>query len=420
MKRFLNTLLFLLLHLPSLLFGQMQGAATSTPTQFTPILFLDFTKGSMPNGGVYSRSSIGTYYNSSGVLTTASANTARFDYDPVTLQAKGILLEESRTNQILQSAAFDNVAWAKSNVTVTPNNDIAPDGTMSADLLSFAGTNGAYCQQSTGVTSGTTYTFSFFAKGTQIVSRTDGALGGGSGSGIVFNLTNGTFTNASGQYTNVIITYVGSGFYRCSFSKTAGETGSGTFAIDNPNGFYTSVAGSCTLWGAQVEQGSSVTSYIPTTTTNVPRSADNLSFPLNGYNKNLVTIYCEFQSGFIYSLNYSSSSDEIQATGGAGLSVQIPDAITGYPNLAATTLALSGTANSVIKSVLRARAGTAGAQLYSGGNVTTSNLLNMPTKPTNLYLGRTRNSAFYSNGYFRKVIIYPNYLPDDYCKKLSQ
>ncbi|MDD3020042.1 MAG: hypothetical protein PHX61_03560 [Alphaproteobacteria bacterium] len=51
-------------------------------------------------GGSYTRSSTGTYFDASGVLQTAAANQPRFDHNPATLQPKGIIIEESRTNYI--------------------------------------------------------------------------------------------------------------------------------------------------------------------------------------------------------------------------------------------------------------------------------------------------------------------------------
>ena len=46
----------------------------------------------------FNRNSIGTYVDANGVIQTAAANEERFDYDPVTGERLGLLVEESRTN----------------------------------------------------------------------------------------------------------------------------------------------------------------------------------------------------------------------------------------------------------------------------------------------------------------------------------
>ncbi|NID09373.1 hypothetical protein [Fibrivirga algicola] len=112
--------------------------------QFTPSLNLDFTKGVMPSGMTYTRSGVATRVNASGILETVLANVPRFDYDPVTLQLKGLLIEEARTNVLLQSATL-----ASQNVTVTAQvytlsfygtGSITRSGTSTGTLLG-SGTN---------------------------------------------------------------------------------------------------------------------------------------------------------------------------------------------------------------------------------------------------------------------------------------
>lgn len=70
-----------------------------------------------------------TRVNSSGLLETVAANVPRFDYDPVTLAAKGLLIEETRTNLLLNSVlAGTNLATQSVTVTAV------------AHTLSFYGT----------------------------------------------------------------------------------------------------------------------------------------------------------------------------------------------------------------------------------------------------------------------------------------
>lgn len=72
-----------------------------------PKLALDFTTASLDSRVTVTRTTNATnpatYINSSGVITSATNNQPRFDYDPVTLLCKGLLIEESRANSLLNT-----------------------------------------------------------------------------------------------------------------------------------------------------------------------------------------------------------------------------------------------------------------------------------------------------------------------------
>ena len=74
--------------------------ANSTPPDPQLTLNLDFiaSGATLDSKITLSRSTVGTYYDSAGVLQTASSNVARFDYDPTTLAPLGLLLEIQKTN----------------------------------------------------------------------------------------------------------------------------------------------------------------------------------------------------------------------------------------------------------------------------------------------------------------------------------
>lgn len=99
---------------------QQGYAATATdgstvyPTWIFDGLNQRFAKSASPNGNVsqvtfsgllenFTRASSATYFDASGTLQTAGTNEPRFTYDPATLQPLGLLVEESRTNFLLNS-----------------------------------------------------------------------------------------------------------------------------------------------------------------------------------------------------------------------------------------------------------------------------------------------------------------------------
>ena len=75
-------------------------------------------------------------------------------------RTKKVLLE----NQIVKSEDFTAADWIKAGCTVTPNDAIAPDGTLSADKIVFESTSRQIYQLIPSIT--TLYTFSVYVKGT--------------------------------------------------------------------------------------------------------------------------------------------------------------------------------------------------------------------------------------------------------------
>ncbi len=62
--------------------------------------FTDAAGPSYPTGWAFNRGSLGWCIDGTGTMVQVAADTPRFDYDPVTHICRGLLLEESRTNQI--------------------------------------------------------------------------------------------------------------------------------------------------------------------------------------------------------------------------------------------------------------------------------------------------------------------------------
>ena len=98
----------------------------------TPTLDLRFASSKSLNDYVsgqnlitYTRAGDATFFDANGTIQTAGANVARFDHNPATGESLGLLIEEARTNLLLNSETL-----ATQSVTVT----------AAAHTLSFYGT----------------------------------------------------------------------------------------------------------------------------------------------------------------------------------------------------------------------------------------------------------------------------------------
>lgn len=226
----------------------------------------------------FSRSSVGTYFRSDGLIKTAAADEPRFDFDPITHVCKGLLIEEARTNLLTYSEQFDNAAWARYASLLAANVTTAPDGTLTADkLIENATANTHFTNSASGVsvTAGGVYTLSLFCKAAER-SYVQLRCGASSQFRAIFSLADGSISDLAGA--TAAAQYVGSGWWRLSITLTADASPLGLrvgIAIDSTTNSYTGdgVSG-IYLWGAQLEAGAFPTSYIPTTTAQATRAAD--------------------------------------------------------------------------------------------------------------------------------------------------
>ena len=233
----------------------------------------------------HTRSTTGTYFDSAGVMRTAAINEPRLNYNPSTLQPEGLLLEEQRTNIQGQNGltALNGMAtWQGIGVSqITVNATTAPDGTNNAvkwvDRVGITGTHYSYNFGT--ITSGVSYSYSIYAKAAEHYLLHMGAQNvGGWGE---FDLNAGTVVHSGVGASS--ITPVGNGWYRCSHYFTAGGSGSdhlfialngNVSATGTSKRSYLGTGEGLYLWGVQDEVGAFPTSYIPTTTSAVTRSAD--------------------------------------------------------------------------------------------------------------------------------------------------
>jgi hypothetical protein len=236
----------------------------------------------------FSRASSGTYVGSDGLIKTAVTDAPRFDHDPVTGESLGLLVEEQRTNLITSSSDIAGF-FTQQNSTATADAAAAPDGTVTADLLvphTSSSTHGSFNNTSLSFSASTTYSYSIFVKPNGY-SWLQLLLTSGFNNltaWVNFDLTGaGSFGfTGGGEISKEIESHPG-GWYRCTITARSGASafagGPAYLVLDsNRNGRDEHYAGDGTsgiyLWGAQLEEGSFPTSYIPTTTSTVTRSPD--------------------------------------------------------------------------------------------------------------------------------------------------
>ena len=267
----------------------------------------------------FTRASTGTYFNAAGTLTSAAINAPRFDYNPSTLAARGLLVEEARTNLVTRSEEFNDAYWTPSAATVTANSTTAPTNTSVADTLTEDTSTGQHTIGSSTIAwaGNTQYTATFFFKANgrtrvDILLGTSGNwVNGDPARNANFDLTAGTVAFAPVSPSTASIQAIGNGWFRCSITATttAAPTASGVFIRLCDATGSSSYTGNGTsgvfLFGAQVEAGAFPTSYIPTTTTALTRSADVASVNTLSpwFNSAAGTLFVEYNIPFDSSIS---------------------------------------------------------------------------------------------------------------------
>ena len=233
----------------------------------------------------FTRASTATRVDENGLIETIATGTPRLNYpliDGVVQDNPTLLLEPQRTNILPRSEDFSDSDWTKFDVSVTLQSGVSPDGTSNYyKLIEGTGSSEHYIEDGVTPANGG-FSFSVFAKADDYDVFTLRPVHIGSNQGattdVRFNLTgNGSFSNVPSHAT-ASITKLGNGWYRCvvNVSLTGNVTSlkhriqlrnnGNAYQGDGQRGIY--------VYGAQLEQGSYSTSYIPTSGSTVTRSAD--------------------------------------------------------------------------------------------------------------------------------------------------
>ena len=178
-------------------------------------------------------------------------------------------------NLVDYSEDFSNAVWAKIRTSVSSNTTTAPDGTLTADTLLDGTASGSHAVSTfkTAFGQNGNNTSTIYAKANTLNYLWMYFYNGSEPAGVYafFDLSNGTVgTVQSGITAN--IESVGNGWYRCSitrnFNFTAANSNCG-YGVSNADNVvsYLGTNQSIYIWGAQLELGSTATTYQPIATT---------------------------------------------------------------------------------------------------------------------------------------------------------
>ena len=234
------------------------------------------------------RNTTATRINNLGFIENVSANVPRVSY----LTAGGnsfLLVEPQRTNLLLKSIDFSVGNWTKASSSIVPNNHISPDNTVNASkLIASSGTNNFIeLFQLTTASQGTLLCQSYFVKKAEIgFCQITGPGSVFSGFFVNFDLNLGIVSSFFKDGLTTLIYGIepaANGYFRIfvianclntsnvtrlalNLIKT-GTTGRGAAETFNgTDGLY--------VWGADLQVGSTLTSFIPTDSAAVTRNAD--------------------------------------------------------------------------------------------------------------------------------------------------
>ena len=253
----------------------------------------------------FTRTSSATVVNKAGLIETVGNGIPRIDFLDNTKGA--LLLEPSRTNLIPYSEDFTQSTWQKQSAgvasapVVTSNYSISPAGILNADRIIFNIEGGS--------------TSSDFSQITDPVT-----VSGGDVSNSVYIKSNTTanytmsLVKPDGNFTTILVT---TEWQRFEVNASV-PSASVAFRLRLRGSESTSGFADVSVWGAQLEEGSFASSYIPTSGSATTKSEDDiyLTLPDNAsFNSSVgFTIFGEFISNG----GSGTSSPFIQANGNVG------------------------------------------------------------------------------------------------------
>jgi hypothetical protein len=346
---------------------------------------------------------------------------------------------------LYSGAIVNNIGWTGS--TTSSVSGTGPDGnssyqlseTVITSIQSIANTGGTGALQTTSVVTGTTYTGSIFVKkvaeSIDWIQMTFGGSGFGTMQYANFNIGNGTVGNSAGlaSGTSPRIENYGNGWYRLSISVTASATLASNNVIlafiQNTNGtaripiYLGSTSNSVLASLCQFETGAFPTSYIPTTTASVIRSADVCSITGSNFSGFYNQPECTVRANFI-PLSIASPSSicgtndprdlELQMTGSGNIVGLSANQISGTSQLLRNGVSI----NTKHKFAFASQSGNQAVCLNGGTVLASPTWTKNTTSPTVFNIGKAGFGGQYS-GIISELSVYKKRLSNAKLQALT-
>jgi hypothetical protein len=330
------------------------------------------------------RASTKNILGSAGLYVSVANNVPAFEFN-TDGSYRGLLVEPGATNLALRSQEFDDAYWSKTDITVTANSIVAPDGATTADTITEGTANTALILGSATVSSGATATASVFIKAgsgndfVRVMLRDTVTLGNRVET--YFRFSTGALSNTAnvgtGTGASASVQALPNGWFRVSISGAIPASAAYSIMVNSATagGDANRVNNSVYyLWQAQLETGSVATSPIVTTAGTASRVADVVSLTgassLIGQTEG--TVYVEAEIGALLGIvvrNFLEVSDGSNTN----------RVFVNFTSAASNTLRAGTVANNVVQADFRQEVMSAGIFKFGYGYEST-------------------DSAFYFNG----------------------
>lgn len=341
--------------------------------------------------------SLNPWVPTSGAVATSGAS------------ALGLLVEEIRTNLLLQSADVSNAAWltlgtTSAAPTVTGNQVVAPDGTTTAAKVAYpsVAAGGPVSVVYQGITAtAAVYTFSAWLKGAV----------GGEKVYLSCNVAGAPFYSVACTLTTA--------WQRFTLTTPALTATTWYFVIGTDTRDAAQLATSAQtvhVWGAQTELGQFVTSYIPTTAASATRNGDLATMSMvgtwvDGFMTSAATvIFNQLAGGSAGILLFSDGTDNQRAANRGIAGVIAAAYVVAGVATAQPATATAVTIGLTTRSVMRMSA--TGVSVAANSSVVATGTGAPPTGINVLALGRNNVASSLINGWIKKVAIWKRLLTD--------